>query len=200
LITLLHARPGCNSHSNVYHNGVQLVQPVRVGHIVARVEQPELHGEYDSVGQLDESTERLLVFESLQMERQNVGQLLDLHPAEARGTINLRWSGRASEASIFDSRFLGLLQATTSIAEELVLLAQHLAGGKLPQTRGDGRVLLDIDGKVEERFVPRRGLAHRTTIRKLSAGTTCKQPATTPGLTVSHVRHLVSLVNNPSNN
>jgi hypothetical protein len=134
LITLLHARPGCNSHSNVYHNGVQLVQPVRVGHIVARVEQPELHGEYDSVGQLDESTERLLVFESLQMD--------------------LRWSGRASEASIFDSRFLGLLQATTSIAEELVLLAQHLAGGKLPQTRGDGRVLLDIDGKVEERFVP----------------------------------------------
>ena len=52
--------------------------------------------------------------------------------------------------------FLGLLEVATRIAEELVLLAEHLARAELAQARGHARVLLDVDREVQEALVPRR--------------------------------------------
>jgi hypothetical protein len=58
----------------------------------------------------------------------------------------------------FHVPLLRLLQATTSIAEEFVFLTQHLASRELSKASRDGRVLLDVDGKIEEGFVSGRGL------------------------------------------
>ena len=49
--------------------------------------------------------------------------------------------------------FLGLLEAAAAVAEELVPLAQHLACAELAEAGGDARVLLDVDGEVEEGLV-----------------------------------------------
>lgn len=56
--------------------------------------------------------------------------------------------------------FLRLLQPTTTIAKKLILLTQHLARTKLPQTCRHARVLFDIDRKVKEGFVARGDLHH----------------------------------------
>ena len=49
--------------------------------------------------------------------------------------------------------FLSLLQAAAGVAKELVLLTKHLARTKLTQTCRNTRVLLDVDGQVEEGLV-----------------------------------------------
>lgn len=57
------------------------------------------------------------------------------------------------------SPLLRLLQATARVAEELVLLTQHLGCGKLPQTRSDRGVLFNVDGQIEEELISGRSLA-----------------------------------------
>lgn len=49
---------------------------------------------------------------------------------------------------------LRLLQSATRITVKFVLLAEHFARRKLPQTSSDGRVLLNVDGQVQEQLVP----------------------------------------------
>ena len=49
--------------------------------------------------------------------------------------------------------FLSFLQVAARVAEELVLLAEHLASTELPKTRSYAGVLLDIYRQIEETFV-----------------------------------------------
>jgi hypothetical protein len=70
-----------------------------------------------------------LVLEPFEVQRQDVGKLLDLHP------------------------LFSFLKITATIAEKLVLLTQHLAGAELTQASRHGRVLLDVDREVKERLV-----------------------------------------------
>lgn len=59
-------------------NRKQIIQPVRVLRIVARVEQPELEGEDDSVRELDVAANVFLVLETFEMEGEDVGEGLNL--------------------------------------------------------------------------------------------------------------------------
>ena len=70
-----------------------------------------------------------MILEPLKVQRQDVRKLLNFHP------------------------LFSFLKITAPIAEELVLLTQHLAGAELAQASRHGRVLLDIDREVEERLV-----------------------------------------------
>ena len=80
-----------------------------------------------------------MVLEPLEMECQEIGKFLDLHA------------------------LFSFLKITAPVAEKLVLLAQHFAGAELTQASGDGRVLLDVDGKVKEGLVSgRNGFARQT--------------------------------------
>jgi hypothetical protein len=65
----------------VNDHGVELVQSIRVLHVVARIENPQLHGKDHTISELDEPAQRLLVFESLEVEGENVGKPFDLHSA-----------------------------------------------------------------------------------------------------------------------
>ena len=99
--------------SNMHHNRKELVQPVRFDRIVNGVEQAELEGECDAVRELDVLLEVFLVFESLEVEREDVRTVLDLHA------------------------LFGLLEAAARVAEKLVPLAEHLARAELAEARGD---------------------------------------------------------------
>lgn len=110
-------------------DGEELVQPVRVLGLVARVGQPELKREDDAVIQLDVAAEILLIFEALEVQREHVGQRLDLEA------------------------LLGLLQAAARVAVELVALAERLGRRELAKAGRDGRVLLNVDREVKEGLI-----------------------------------------------
>ena len=63
----------------VDHHRHQVVHPVGVDGVVRGVEQPELQGEDNTVGDLDVSVVLLHIFKPLEMQRQNCGQLLHSH-------------------------------------------------------------------------------------------------------------------------
>lgn len=133
IVSMVRATP------NVYHTRPEFIKSIRVIGIITldpcqlnqfhllvlwayRVEQSQLKWENDAVGQLDILLELFLVFKPLQMKRQDVGQLLDLHPS------------------------LGFLQATTDIAEIFVLVAKRFASRELAKAGCDGGVHFDVDG------------------------------------------------------
>lgn len=125
--------------ANVHDDGKELVQAIRVLRVVDGVEKAKFQREGDAVGQLDVLADVLLILEALEMQGENVWELLDLHS------------------------LLSLLEIAACVAEEFVPLAEHLTRAELAETRGDARVLLDIDREVEEGFVPGRdGLARQT--------------------------------------
>lgn len=68
--------------ATVHHHGHQVVQPLRVGGVSGRVEEAELQGEDDAIGQLGVALQLLHVLEALQVQRQDHRQLLDAHPAK----------------------------------------------------------------------------------------------------------------------
>ena len=105
-------------------DGVKFVQPIRVIRIVNGIEQPQLHWKRNPIGEFDVLLNILLVLEPLKVQRQDVRKFLDLHP------------------------LFSFLKITATIAEELVLLTQHLAGAKLTETSRHGRVLFDVDRQV----------------------------------------------------
>lgn len=85
-----------DEHSNVHHDRPEFVQAVRVAHAVGGVEQAQLEREHDAVRELDVPLKALLVFEPLEVEGENVGEFLDLHPEEARSSISPRsWSSKS---------------------------------------------------------------------------------------------------------
>lgn len=65
----------------------QVVHAVWVGGVSRRVEQSELQGENDSVGQLGVAVELVHVLEALQVEGQDHGELLHPHPDGERTLI-----------------------------------------------------------------------------------------------------------------
>jgi hypothetical protein len=79
-----------DARSDMNDDREQIVQPVRVLGIVARVEQPKLEREDDTVGELDVTADVLLVLEPLEMESEDVGEGLDLHPVGSKGRYVLR--------------------------------------------------------------------------------------------------------------
>ncbi len=110
--------------ADVHDDGVQLIDAVGVLRVVRGVEHAQIVGIHDPVEELLQATVVLRVLETLQMQSENLGQLLDLHA------------------------LLGFLQAAAVVAMKLVALAQHLLGGELLQARRDRRVLLEIDGQI----------------------------------------------------
>ena len=68
----------------------QVVHPVRVDGVVRGVEEAELQREDHSVGDLDVSVVLLHVLESLEVEGQDGGELLDSHPLVSLLHIDLR--------------------------------------------------------------------------------------------------------------
>jgi hypothetical protein len=73
-------------------------------------------------------------------------------------TINVGKGRRRKE----NEPLLRFLQPTALVAGELVALTEHFGSAELPQAGGDGSVLLDVDGKVEESFVSRRNLQEQS--------------------------------------
>lgn len=143
----------------MYDNTKEFVQAVRILGIVHGVKQPELERECDAISKLNILPDIFLIFEALEMQGEYIWQLLDFHPTMTKGI-----SIGAGECKTYDSPFLCLLQIAASVAEELVPLTEHLAGAELPQTCRDARVLLDVDGKVEEGLVAGRdGFAREAT-------------------------------------
>lgn len=78
-------RPCLHSHSDMNDHGVELVQSIRVLHVVTRIKHPQLHGKDHTISELDESAQRLLVFESLEVEGEDVGKPFNLHPKGGGG-------------------------------------------------------------------------------------------------------------------
>lgn len=64
----------------MYNDGPEFVQSIRVAHPVGRVEEPKFEREDDAVRELDVPLEALLVLEPFEVQRKDVGKLLDLHP------------------------------------------------------------------------------------------------------------------------
>lgn len=94
-----------------------------------RVKQSQLERKNDAMRYLDVAIVLFHVFETLQMQRQNHGQLLDAHP------------------------FLGLLVAAAVVALELVVAAQRLCVAEASQTVCDARVLVNVYLQVEKVLV-----------------------------------------------
>lgn len=107
--------------SDMDHNCKEFVQPVGVDSIIDGVEQAQLKGKRDAVGEFDVLLQVLLVLEPLEVERKDVRAVLDLHA------------------------LFGFLEAAARVAEEFVPLAEHLTRAELSEARGDGRVLLNVD-------------------------------------------------------
>lgn len=139
----------------MYNDGPEFVQSIRVAHPVGRVEEPKFEREDDAVRELDVPLEALLVLEPFEVQREDVGKLLDLHPVLL---IHQPPTVAAPKKRKGDLPLLGLLQPATLVARELVLLTQHLARTELAKTGRDGGVGFDIDREVEESFVARRDL------------------------------------------
>lgn len=99
--------------SNMHYNRKELVQPVRFDGIIDGVEEAQLEGERDAVRELDVLLEVLLVLEPLEVEREDVWTVLDLHA------------------------LFSLLEATARVAEKFVPLAEHLARAELAEARRD---------------------------------------------------------------
>ncbi len=60
-------------------DGDQVVHPVGVDRVVGGVEEAELEGKDDAVGDLDEAVHLLHVLEALQVEREDRGEALHSH-------------------------------------------------------------------------------------------------------------------------
>jgi len=97
----------------MHYDCKEFVQSVRVDSIVDGVEQAQLEGERDAVGELDVFLEFLLVLEPLEVEREDVRTVLDLHA------------------------LFGFLEPAARVAEEFVSLAEHLARAELAEARRD---------------------------------------------------------------
>lgn len=74
--------------ATMHHDSDEVVEPLRIGGVPRGVEEAELQGEDDAVGQLGVALQLLHVFEALQMQSQDHWQLLYAHPAT--GTIKMR--------------------------------------------------------------------------------------------------------------
>jgi len=103
------------------HDRKELVEPIRVDGIIDGVEQAQLKGKGDTVGELDVLLQFLLVLEPLEVEREDVRTVLDLHA------------------------LFGFLETAARVAEKFVPLAEHLTRAELSEARGDGRVLLNVN-------------------------------------------------------
>ena len=107
--------------SDMDHNRKEFVQPIGVDGIIDGVEEAQLKGKRDAVGEFDVLLQVLLVLEPLEVERKDIWTVLDLHA------------------------LFGFLEAAARVAEEFIPLAEHLARAELSEARGDGRVLLNVN-------------------------------------------------------
>ena len=87
---------------------------------------------------------------------------------------------------------MSFLVGGASITFELVVIAQGLGVAKVSQAARDGRVLFHVDAEIEKVFVFACDL--KIIFIKAKA-----KPTGDAGLTVSQLRHLVSLVRMPWN-
>ncbi len=65
----------------MHHHGDQVVEPLRIGGVPGGVEEAELQGEDDAIGQLGVALQLLHVLKALQVQSQDHWQFLDTHPA-----------------------------------------------------------------------------------------------------------------------
>ena len=64
----------------MHHHGHQVIEPLGIGGVPGRVEETELQGEDNAIGQLGVALQLLHVLKTLQVQSQNHRQLLDTHP------------------------------------------------------------------------------------------------------------------------
>lgn len=64
----------------VHHHCDQIIQPLRVGGVPGGVEEAELQGEDDAIGQFGVALQLLHVLKALQVQSQDHRQLLYTHP------------------------------------------------------------------------------------------------------------------------
>ncbi len=72
-----------HSPPNMNNNSKKLIQPIRVARPIRSIEQPQLEGEGDAVGELDVFAEVFLVFEAFEVEGEDVGEFFYFHPTHA---------------------------------------------------------------------------------------------------------------------
>ena len=65
----------------MHHHGDQVVEPLGIGGVPGGVEEAELQGEDDAIGQLGVALQLLHVLKALQVQSQDHRQLLHTHPA-----------------------------------------------------------------------------------------------------------------------
>lgn len=106
----------------------QFVQTIGVLSVVDSIEKSQFKGEGDAIREFNVLADVFLVFKSLEMKRQNVRQLLDLHPA----IDQLHKQTPDAENETSGIPLLRLLEVTARVTEEFVLLTQHLARAELP--------------------------------------------------------------------
>lgn len=109
--------------ATVHHHGDQVVQPLRVGGVSRGVEEAELQGEDDAIGQLGVALQLLHVLEALQVQRQDHRQLLDAHPAKPDARVRRRaGSGGQKKGPLLP--LVRLLLASTFFTVVFVFAAQ----------------------------------------------------------------------------
>lgn len=64
----------------MHHHGDQVVKPLRIGGVPGGVEEAELQGEDDAIGQLGVSLQLLHVLKALEVQSQDHWQFLYTHP------------------------------------------------------------------------------------------------------------------------
>ena len=64
----------------MHHHGDQVVEPLRIGGVPGGVEEAELQGEDDAIGQLGVALQLLHVLKALQVQSQDHWQFLYTHP------------------------------------------------------------------------------------------------------------------------
>ena len=73
----------------MHHYSNQVVEALGVGGVAGRVEEAELEGEDDAVGQLGVALKLLHVLKALEVQGQDHGQLLHTHPGQTQTNMRI---------------------------------------------------------------------------------------------------------------
>ena len=78
-----------NLPPTMHHYSNQVVEALGVGGVAGRVEEAELEGEDDAVGQLGVALKLLHVLKALEVQGQDHGQLLHTHPGQTQTNMRI---------------------------------------------------------------------------------------------------------------
>ena len=105
------------SLSNMHYDSSKAVRAVRIRGLGGSVEEAQREGENDPISKLLESPNVFLVLEALEMQRQHIWRLLDLHSITR---LSSQLSVYLSESDRASVPLFGLLERAASFATVLV--------------------------------------------------------------------------------